>query len=577
MKRILLNISFIATLLFGVSACVEADPDYTDFPSKDVDFTYAVAPNGEGEVEFGIDYYVVSTIQFTNTSAKQGSSVTWDFGDGQTSTEANPVHKYAKAGRYQVKLTVEGVGSRTYPIMIYDIAPVLSISSQSAEILTCNDVEVEFNIFLPNPENKEVKYEWTFPEGAIDAQGQPITKFEGMAHADGTVDYPGKIRFKNIGSQRISLKTVFDTAEGGENRTLEESYVNVQVGADKPYKTLYYAALDGNIKAYKLIPESALPEGTKNMPFDMGVSSGSMPFTLCYAESEVVSEGEDATVTKQGWIYILDAGKQYTYINDEGGVNGDGKINVMSVDGKSTNLFVSNVGKSAFDDPFFGCVDGENLIYTDRNTGIRKMSLSARGQVEANDYLVKNDQLGYYNRDMSYGAISSTVYKDMGGTYWWGKCYNGEGIFRFNPSDIGNLSASPHPVVLPLVILKAFTLDEKRGKLYVWRTKSEGGFYVYPLPKIDAGLDKAAFETRFLMDADPINSTDAEGVFCTQMAVDKENGNVYFGFNKESNDQSAYTTGLKVYNSETQKVESFYGNTERILGIVINENATKLF
>lgn len=124
MKRILLNLSFIATLLLGVSACVEADPEYTDFPSKDVDFSYAVAPNSAGEVEFAIDYYVVSTIQFTNTSAKQGPSVTWDFGDGQTSTEANPVHKYAKAGRYQVKLTVEGVGSRTYPIMIYDIAPV---------------------------------------------------------------------------------------------------------------------------------------------------------------------------------------------------------------------------------------------------------------------------------------------------------------------------------------------------------------------------------------------------------------------------------------------------------------------
>jgi len=577
MKRILLNLSFIATLLLGVSACVEADPEYTDFPSKDVDFSYAVAPNSAGEVEFAIDYYVVSTIQFTNTSAKQGPSVTWDFGDGQTSTEANPVHKYAKAGRYQVKLTVEGVGSRTYPIMIYDIAPVLSISSQSAEVLTCNDVEVEFNIFLPNPENKEVKYEWTFPEGAIDAQGQPITKFEGMAHADGTVDYPGKIRFKNIGSQRIILKAVFDTAEGGENRTLEESYVNVQVGADKPYKTLYYAALDGNIKAYKLIPESALPEGTKNMPFDMGVSSGSMPFTLCYAESEVVSEGEDATVTKQGWVYILDAGKQYTYINDEGGVNGDGKINVMSVDGKSTNLFVSNVGKAAFDDPFFGFVDGDNLLYTDRNTGIRKMSLDARGQVEANDYLVKNDQLGYYNRDYSYGAISTSVCRDKNGTYWWGKCYNGQGIFRFNVADLGNLSASPHPVLLANVPMKAFTLDEKRGKLYVWRTKSEGGFYVYPLPKLDAGLDKAAFEARFLMDADPVNSTDNEGVYCTQMAVDSDNGNVYFGFNKESSDQSTYTTGLKVYNSETQKVESFYDNTDRILGIVINENATKLF
>ncbi len=129
MKKLLRNISFIAVLLAGLSACTEADPEYTDFPSKDVDFSYSVAPNPDGEVEYALDYYVVSTIQFTNTSAKEGS-VTWDFGDGTSSTEENPQHKYAEAGYYNVKLTVEGVGSRTYPLMINDIAPVLSVKEQ---------------------------------------------------------------------------------------------------------------------------------------------------------------------------------------------------------------------------------------------------------------------------------------------------------------------------------------------------------------------------------------------------------------------------------------------------------------
>ena len=152
-----------------------------------------------------------------------------------------------------MKLTIDGVGSRTYPIMIYDIAPVLSIQSQSAEVLSVNDVDVEFNIFLPNPENKKVKYEWTFPEGALDAEGNPLTTFVGYADENGKVDYPGKVHFKNIGSQRITLKTTFDI--DGENRQLEESYVNVQVGADKEYQTLYFATVGGNIKAMKIIPD----------------------------------------------------------------------------------------------------------------------------------------------------------------------------------------------------------------------------------------------------------------------------------------------------------------------------------
>lgn len=574
MKNLLRNISLIAASVWMLSSCVEADPDYQDFPSKDVDFTYAVAPGEDGDVEYGLDYYVVSHIQFTNTSAKQGS-VTWDFGDGTTSTEANPIKKYDEAGVYQVKLTVDGVGSHTYPIMIYDIAPVLSIASQSADMLTCNDVSVSFSIFLPNPENKRVKYEWTFPDGTLDENGQPLTTFEGYADENGNVDYPGNVTFRNIGSQRITLDATFDI--DGENRRLESSYVNVQVGAPKEYKTLYYAVLDGNIKAIKLIPDSELPAGTQNLPFDMGVSSGSMPFNLVYYDD---TTDDTAGPDNRGWIYILDAGKQYTYINDENGVQGDGKINVMSVNGASTNLFVTNVGQTAFNDPFFGCVDGGNLLYTDRNTGIRKMALSARGATEGSDYFIQNNQLGYYNKSLSYGAISTTIYKDKNSMYWWGKCYNGMGIFRFKASDIVSdyaAASAPYPVILSSVSLKAFTLDEQNSRMYVWRTKTDGGFYVYPLPGDAVQTAAGDYTARFLMDADPINSTDAEGVYCTQIVVDPETGNAYFGFNKQSTDTSVYPVGLKYYDPSKNAIVNITACSDKILGVAINDNKTKLF
>ena len=517
MKKLLRNISFIAVLLVGLSACTEADPEYTDFPSKDVDFIYSVAPNSDGEVEYALDYYVVSTIQFTNTSAKEGG-VTWDFGDGTTSNEENPQHKYAEAGNYMVKLTVEGVGSRTYPLMIYDIAPVLSIKEQSADIITINDVTVDFDIFLPNPENKRVQYNWIFPEGTMTEDGQEITTFTGYADENGNVEYPGKLKFRNIGSQRITLQATFDL--DGENRRLEDSYVNVQVGADKAYQTLYYAVLDGNVMAYKLIPEGALPDGTKNLPFDMGVRSGNMPFNLVYAE----------------------------YPDAEG------------------------------NDPFFGCVDGDNLLYSDRNTGLRQMALNLRSQVEANNRLVENGQLGYYNRGIAYGAISTSIYKDANGTYWWGKCYNGNGIFRFKASDIGVLTEAPDEIVLNGVKLKAFTLDEERGKLYVWITNTGSeGFYEFPIPAEGATVGVAGAVNSVMMNADPMNTTDAEGVYCTQMAVDSQTGYVYFGFNKAASDQSSYPAGLKYYNPNDGTVNNIDVITDKILGVTINGNLSKLF
>ena len=40
-----------------------------------------------------------------------GDVFQWDFGDGQTSSERNPVHVYAAGGTYDVKLSVTGKGS----------------------------------------------------------------------------------------------------------------------------------------------------------------------------------------------------------------------------------------------------------------------------------------------------------------------------------------------------------------------------------------------------------------------------------------------------------------------------------
>ena len=146
------NIMLLAITLLAVTSCVDKEPNYGNFPTKDVDFSYQV----DGD-EYQLDFYVVSTVQFTNTSSKKGN-VTWDFGDGNTSTENNPKHKYAKSGIYNVTLNVQGVGSKTYPLMIYDIAPVLSVTSQSEPVVVINDVQVNLGIELPNPENLICKY-----------------------------------------------------------------------------------------------------------------------------------------------------------------------------------------------------------------------------------------------------------------------------------------------------------------------------------------------------------------------------------------------------------------------------------
>jgi PKD repeat protein len=53
-------------------------------------------------------------VSFSNASAGDVASTQWDFGDGQSSTAANPTHTYTQAGDYTVRLTVgDGVDSHT--------------------------------------------------------------------------------------------------------------------------------------------------------------------------------------------------------------------------------------------------------------------------------------------------------------------------------------------------------------------------------------------------------------------------------------------------------------------------------
>lgn len=565
------NIKSILLLMLAifVVSCVEVEPDYKDFPTKDVDFVFEVEGN-----EYTTDFYYVSPIKFKNTSFKKGA-LSWDFnGDGKVdSKEENPTYKYDAAGKYYVTLTVEGVGSRTYPVQVMDITPVLSIATQSDSLVLVDQSVIELAVELPNPEGKECSFVWEFEEGTTLADGTPISTYEG--------ENPGALKFKNIGSNKITLKTRFDVAEGGENRALDPSFVNIQVAYTEAVPTLYYASYGGNVKALKVIPEGTLPEGVSNKPFDMGVSCGVTPQNLVYASVD----GSD-------FIYIIDSGKNFGYQNDTDGVLGDGKITVMSADGTYANLVITNVGGHAFSDPFHGCVsaDGANLLYTDRNNGVSSVALTARGEVEkrlqsnVSSYnVVNNNTLGYYGRGIAYGAAHSAIYQASDGVYWWPKNYNAAGIFRFRQSDIGVTDAAPTKILLDGATLKAFTLDEKRKHMYCFLTSGEAGvgFAQYPLVKFEEGLGVKDYTTFVKMAVAPIaGATDSkEALYVAQFALDKETGNVYFGFTPDG-DSDRPTGGLYYYDyAAGTVVKTPIKNTEndKIIGICLNPRKTQLF
>jgi uncharacterized membrane protein len=59
--------------------------------------------------------------QFKDASYGDISKWHWDFGDGHSSNEQNPSHKYEKAGEWTVILTVEGSEGKSIRSKVWDV------------------------------------------------------------------------------------------------------------------------------------------------------------------------------------------------------------------------------------------------------------------------------------------------------------------------------------------------------------------------------------------------------------------------------------------------------------------------
>lgn len=551
MKDLKYILLFILAIL--MNACIENKLDIEQMPSEKVNFNYEV----QGDY-YKLDYLVGSTIQFTNTSSMQGN-FTWDFGDGTPKVnDESPAHKYEAAGLYRVTLSLENVGMKSYQVLINDITPTIVLTSDD-EICEVNESLVGFDVTVPNPANLSLEYEWVFPEGTLDEDKNVITS--------STEENPGKVKFLNVGSQAVVLHVKL----GG--RALQETVVKVPVGYTEKVKTIYYAVKDGNIQAYKLIKN--IPENVKVFPFDLGVKSGMHPYNLLFTDSI---------------MFVLDAGKQIGYVNDIDGNLGDGRIFVVSKDGKKVEDVLTNSGGAAFDDPHYGYIDeqGKMLYFTDRNTGIRRLSLSSRNlQLDPTSdkysYFVQNDKLGYYKNGYDYGAINACFTKTSKGVWWWPKTFNNVGTFRFMDSDIGKTTVPSSGMTAGGLFIKSLVIDEKNQVAYfAIREGATPGLYVVPLNEIpNESTAEGSLQNKiknYLVKELVSNDEGSSGEYIDicQMVLDPDDDSVYFGFragttsNIKSGLMRCYKSGGKY------QVETVIPDVE-IYGVTINHTKSKLF
>ncbi len=105
------------------------------------------------------------TANFSNTT-ENGASYVWDFGDGNTSTEAEPSHTYDNEGNYIVSLISTGIVGDVDTIS-YDIEVACPLTAAIDYTSSCLTV-----LFIDNSENA-VSYEWDFGDGNTSTEAEP--------------------------------------------------------------------------------------------------------------------------------------------------------------------------------------------------------------------------------------------------------------------------------------------------------------------------------------------------------------------------------------------------------------------
>ncbi|MEW5802523.1 MAG: PKD domain-containing protein [bacterium] len=115
------------------------------------------------------------TVTFTDQSTNNPTSWLWNFGDGASSTNRNPSHEFAQAGKYNVTLTVSnacGANTKTSGDIDVSAPPSNIVALFSANIMEgCSPLEVTFS---DQSTGNPTAWEWSFGDGTTSAVKNPV-------------------------------------------------------------------------------------------------------------------------------------------------------------------------------------------------------------------------------------------------------------------------------------------------------------------------------------------------------------------------------------------------------------------
>ncbi|MDY6862682.1 MAG: PKD domain-containing protein [Thermodesulfobacteriota bacterium] len=233
------------------------------------------------------------TVKFTDNSSPEATSWSWNFGDGNISSEQNPTNIYTDAGSYTVTLTVigpDGTDIKTRANYITVTYPALKADFSGTPTSGTVPLSVSFtDISTGNP----TSWSWNFGDGNTSLVQNPTNIYT------------------DAGSYTVTLTVA---GPGGTDTETKAAYINTTSLPPKPPRAAFIALPpSGNIPlTVKFTNQSSGKITSYQWSFGDGNSSGEKDPIHTYSAAgtytvslTVMGPGGTDTVTKENLILAI--------------------------------------------------------------------------------------------------------------------------------------------------------------------------------------------------------------------------------------------------------------------------------
>ncbi len=256
-------------------------PVGADIPELKADFTFVVSASG-------------LIVTFTDTTTGASHSHLWEFGDGGTSTERNPIHEYISADEYQVRLTVTDAGgaSSTAQKLVAAGAPPPTADFDWTPKKTGTDPTGLRIVFSDASTGNPTMWSWNFDDGSTATCTAPDTSCVNPVH-DYLVSgsYGVKLTVSNTGGSNDITKLV----EVDSGQTVPESrFTFTKIGG---LTVDFNGSLStgGNLSYLWDFGDSASPDNSASNPNPIHTFSTAADFVVTLT----VTNGEGSSSSNQ--------------------------------------------------------------------------------------------------------------------------------------------------------------------------------------------------------------------------------------------------------------------------------------